>query len=92
MPRSALQSHARLALRVRPADKARLMRAVSLQGTDMTEFVLRHALRAADAVIEKAEKISLGPRDVKQMLALLENPPKANKHLLAAAKAMPEER
>jgi uncharacterized protein (DUF1778 family) len=92
MPRAAIQSHARIALRIRPADKAKLMRAVALQGTDMTEFVLRHALRAADAEIEKSDKIKLGPRDAKMLLDLLENPPAPNARMLAAARAFRDRR
>lgn len=92
MPRPAVQTSARLALRIRPEDKAKLMRAVELQGTDLTDFVLRRALRAADAAIEKAEKIVLGPRDSRLILDLLDNPPKPNARLLAAAKALPPEK
>ncbi|MCB0257712.1 MAG: DUF1778 domain-containing protein, partial [Anaerolineae bacterium] len=42
MPRAIVEDSSRLALRVRPEDKAVLMRAVALERTDMTNFVLRH--------------------------------------------------
>ena len=43
MPRTIVEDNSRLALRVRAQDKATLMRAVALEHTDMTDFVLRHA-------------------------------------------------
>ncbi|MER2625189.1 MAG: DUF1778 domain-containing protein [Accumulibacter sp.] len=38
MPRAIVEDNSRLALRVRPDDKATLMRAVALEHTDMTDF------------------------------------------------------
>jgi uncharacterized protein (DUF1778 family) len=45
-------------------------------------------LKAAVEVIEEAERIKLSGRDSLRVLELLENPPKPNKRLLAAAKAL----
>jgi GNAT superfamily N-acetyltransferase len=39
------------------------MRAVALKHTDLTDFVLHHALRAARAVIEQADHVQLSERD-----------------------------
>jgi uncharacterized protein (DUF1778 family) len=39
-------------LRIRAEEKALLLRAVALNHTDLTDFVFRHALLAASAVIE----------------------------------------
>lgn len=89
MPRAALESNSRLALRIRPDDKATLMRAVELEKTDMTEFILRTALREAQTVIDHAEKVRLGARDTRRVLELLENPPPPNARLRAAAKSLP---
>jgi uncharacterized protein (DUF1778 family) len=89
MPRIAVENNSRVALRIRPADKARIMRAVALEDTDLTDFILRNALRAADAVIDQAERVVLSERDTRLWLELLENPPKANARLIAAAKALP---
>lgn len=50
MPRAIVEDNSRLALRVRPDNKATLMRAVALEHTDMTDFILRHALEAAHCV------------------------------------------
>ncbi len=89
MPRTAVDSN-RLALRVRPADKAVIMRAVALEQTDMTTFILRTALREAKAVIEEHERLKLTARDSRLVMELLENPPAANAKLRKAARAMPK--
>jgi uncharacterized protein (DUF1778 family) len=90
MPRLAVQDNSRMSLRIRAEEKALLLRAVALSRTDLTDFVLRHALRAATAVIEEAEHVQLSGRDSLRVLDLLENPPAPNARLLAAAKALPK--
>jgi uncharacterized protein (DUF1778 family) len=80
----------RMNLRVRPEQKATLMRAAALRNTDLTDFVLQPALREAAAVIEAADHIQLSERDSLRVLDLLENPPPANAKLRAAAGAMPK--
>jgi uncharacterized protein (DUF1778 family) len=79
-------------MRIPPAEKSRLMRAASLEQTDLKDFMLRNALRAADAVIERAEHIVLSERDTRLWLDLLDNPPEPNDRLIAAAKALPTDR
>jgi uncharacterized protein (DUF1778 family) len=78
-----------MSLRIRPEEKALLLRAVALNHTDLTDFVIRHAVRAAKAVIEEADHVQLTGRDSLRVLNLLENPPTPNRKLLAAARAMP---
>jgi uncharacterized protein (DUF1778 family) len=90
MPRSPVNENSRLALRIRPADKAVILRAVALKETDITEFILRTALREAQAVIEEHEQIKLSKRDSLRVLELLENPPGPNVKLRKAARAIPE--
>ena len=51
--------------------------------------MLQLALREANAVIEEAERITLSKRDTRLWLDLLDNPPKANRRLIAAIKALP---
>ena len=79
-------------MRIPSAEKARLMRAASLEAIDLEDFMLRNALRAADAVIERAEHIVLSERDTCLSLDLLDNPPEPNARLIAAAKALPADR
>lgn len=89
MSRTAIQDDSRMSLRIRPDDKALLMRAAAYEHTDLTDFVLRNALQAARAVIAQAERVLLSERDTLRVLDVLENPPRPNAKLLAAAKALP---
>jgi uncharacterized protein (DUF1778 family) len=90
MPRAAIDDNKRMNLRVRPEQKAALMRAAALRNTDLTDFVLQPALREAKTVIEEAERIVLSERDSLRVLDLLENPPAPNARLRAAIAAMPK--
>jgi uncharacterized protein (DUF1778 family) len=90
MPRIAVEDNSRMSLRIRADEKAVLLRAVALKHTDLTDFVIRHALRAAKAVIEEADRVQLSDRDSLRVLDLLENPPAPNAKLRAAARALPK--
>jgi uncharacterized protein (DUF1778 family) len=90
MPQIFVEDNSRIALRVRPNDKAMLMRAVALEHTDMTDFVLRHALEAARKVIHRSEHIGLSGRDSMSVLAILEKPPVPNAKLVRIAKRLPK--
>lgn len=84
MPRAAVDDNKRMNLRLRPEQKATLVRAAALRHTDLTDFVLGPALREAKAVIEASERIVLSERDSLTVLKLLENPPAPNAKLGAA--------
>jgi uncharacterized protein (DUF1778 family) len=90
MPRIAVEDNSRMSLRIRAEEKALLLRAVALNHTDLTDFVIRHALLAAKAVIEEADHVQLSGRDSLRVLNLLENPPVPNARLRAAARALPK--
>ena len=90
MPRVAVNDNQRMNLRVRPEQKATLMRAAALKNTDLTDFVIQNALREAKTIINDAERIVLNPRDSRLVLELLENPPAPNPRLRRAIKAMPK--
>ena len=90
MPRVAVEDNSRMSLRIRAEEMAILLRAVALKHTDLTDFVIRHAVRAAKAIIEEADRVQLSERDSLRVLALLENPPESNAKLLAAAQAVPQ--
>jgi uncharacterized protein (DUF1778 family) len=89
MPRIAIEDNSRMSLRISTEEKALLLRAVALNHTDLTDFVLRHALLAARAVIAEADHLQLSGRDSLRVLDLLEHPPAPNAKLLAAARALP---
>src|ERR1039457_1645888 len=90
MPRIAVEDNSRMSLRIRAEEKALLLRAVALDHTDLTDFVIRHAIRAAKAVIQEADHVKLSERDSLRVLHLLENPPAPNPRLLASARALPK--
>ena len=90
MPRAPVNDNNRLALRVRPSDKATIMRAVALAQTDITTFILRTVLREAQSVIEEHERVKLTQRDSLLVMEMLENPPAPNAKLRKAARALPE--
>ena len=77
-------------LRVRPEQKALLMRAAALRNTDLTDFIVQIAVREARAVIKEAERIQLSERDSLLVLDLLENPPAPNAKLRRAIAKMPK--
>lgn len=89
MPRVAVEDNSRVALRIRPEEKATLIRAAVLEHTDLTGFILRNVLPAAKSVIERSEQVKLSQRDSLRVLDLLENPPAPNAKLLSAARALP---
>ena len=77
-----------MSLRVPAEEKAVLVRAAAIKGSDLTSFVREHSLKAAVEVIEEAERVQLSGRDSLRVLELLENPSKPNRKLVAAAKAL----
>lgn len=87
MPRAATENTSRFPMQIPPAEKARLMRAAALERTSLKDFVLRNALLAAEAVIEKSERLALDEEQTRFMMDLLDNPPPPNARLEAAAKA-----
>lgn len=90
MPRVAVKDNDRMSMRVRAEEKEMLLRAAALENTDLTDFVLQHALRSAKAVIEEAQHIRLSEKDSLRVLEVLENPPRPNAKLRAAARALPK--
>lgn len=90
MARIALDDTNRMNLRVKPEVKARLMRAAALRHTDLTSFVTQSALREANAIIAEADVMKVSERDFARIVELLDNPPKPNAKLRAAAAALPK--
>lgn len=86
MPRTHTDN-GRVELRLRPEDKAVLMRAASVERLDLTGYILRTVLPQAEAIIEREERQELSERDTLRVLELLENPPDPPARLLRAAKA-----
>lgn len=87
MPQPVADS-ARLEIRIDAAAKAKLARAAALEHIDLTAFILRAALPAAQSVIDHAERIALTERDSLKVLDLLEHPPAPNARLRKAAASL----
>jgi len=92
MARPVLDNNERMSVRISAEDKAMIVRAAECRQTTLTEFVVNTTLAAAREVVQEAELIKLSRRDSQRVLDLLENPPKPNRRLLAAAKNLPAER
>lgn len=90
MPQTPAQNNQRMSVRIATEDKSLLIRAASLQHTNLTDFVIRTVVAAAREVIEHNDRIELTARDSLQVLDLLDNPPRPNKKLMAAAFALPK--
>ncbi len=84
MPQPIADS-ARVEIRIDAAAKAKLARAAALEHIDLTAFILRAALPAAQSVIDHAERVQLTERDSLKVLDMLEHPPAPNKRLRQAA-------
>lgn len=88
MARTAKESSTRFPMMIPRAEKARLMRAAAIEQTTLKNFMLRNSLRAADAVIERAERVRLDEEQARFLLDLLDNPPKPNERLVSAARLL----
>jgi Uncharacterized protein conserved in bacteria len=77
-------------LRIASDEKLLLMRAAALQHTNLTEFVIRNVVSAAEKIIDDHERLALTERDSLRMLELLDNPPAPNDKLMAAAFGLPK--
>jgi uncharacterized protein (DUF1778 family) len=63
-----------------------LSTAAAYERLDLTSFVMRTALPAAENIVARNERITLTARDSLRVLELLEHPPKPAAALRAAAK------
>ncbi len=76
----------RIELRATREEKRLLAAAAAYERLDLTSFVMRSALPAAQEVVNRNERIVLSERDTVRVLELLENPPRPTAALLAAAR------
>ena len=86
MPATAAPRVERIELRATTAEKRLLAAAAAHERLDLTSFIMRNALPAAQEVMDRAERIVLSERDSERVLALLENPPEPTPALMEAAR------
>ena len=91
MPQIPVETNDRMSLRIASNEKALLIRAATMQHTNLTEFVIRNIVSVAQKVIDENEQITLSENDSLHVLELLDNPPVPNKKLMAAAFALPKQ-
>ena len=91
MARAVSEQTERIEIRIRAADKARINRAASLVGLDLTSFIRQQALEAANLAIEREERIAISERDARRWIEYLEAPLEPNERLLEAARSLPKD-
>ena len=86
MPTHSTTRDDRIELRASREQKRILCTAAAYERLDLTTFVMRTALPAAEEIVARNERIALTARDSLRVLELLEHPPKPTAALRAAAK------
>jgi uncharacterized protein (DUF1778 family) len=76
----------RIELRASREQKRLLAAAAAYGRLDLTAFVMRNTLPAAEEIVARNERIALTGRDTVRILELLEHPPAPPAALRAAAK------
>ena len=79
----------RIELRASREQKRILAAAAAYERLDLTSFVMRTTLPAAEEIIARHERITLTARDSVRILDLLEHPQKPSAALRAAARRRP---
>ncbi len=80
----------RIELRASREQKRILAAAAAYERLDLTSFVMRTTLPAAEEIVARNERIALTARDSVRVLDLLEHPPKPSAALRAAARRRPK--
>lgn len=74
----------RIGARVPPAILRTLHQAADLTGATLNQFLVQAALKEAQSVIEREQRLQLSRQDAARLLELLENPPPPNQALTDA--------
>jgi uncharacterized protein (DUF1778 family) len=86
MPIRSGMRNDRIELRASREQKRLLTAAAAYEKLDLTTFVMRTTLPAAEEIVARNERIALTERDTARILELLEHPPTPPAALRAAAK------
>ena len=68
----------RISLRIKPAQKALLVRAAQLQRSTLTEFVLENALHAASQLVAEEKHFEMTAEQFQRFFRALDAPPARN--------------
>jgi uncharacterized protein (DUF1778 family) len=83
---TATLKDSRLNIRCDAHARELLDRAAAYARVSVSEFVLKHALETAEAIVERHESITLNPDDFKAFLVAVDAPSKPNAALKRALK------
>jgi uncharacterized protein (DUF1778 family) len=76
----------RLSVRIPIDVKNSLLRAATLRGLTLSDFIVSNMISVAETVIQEHQVIKVSDRDYARLMEAIDNPPKPNRALLAAAK------
>jgi uncharacterized protein (DUF1778 family) len=83
---AAKRKSARLEARIPAKQKALLLRAATIKGQSLTEFVVSSAAQAATEIIRASQVLELSERDQRAFAEALLSPPRASQRLRKAAR------
>ncbi len=83
---------ARIELRTTGEVKELLKTAAAREQLDLTSFILRHAVVAAEEALARRDRRVLSERDTELILDLLENPPAPSEEMIEAARRLQRNR
>jgi uncharacterized protein (DUF1778 family) len=86
MARARTTATERIELRTTPELKDLLKTAAAWEQVDLTSFILRYSISAAEDVLARREERVVSQRDFQRILDLLENPPDPPPALIEAAR------
>jgi uncharacterized protein (DUF1778 family) len=87
MPTLTADSRKRMTARIPTGMRSTLEAAAELSGATVNQFIVQAAYREAQRIVERETVIRLSQQDARQVLSLLEAPPKPNRRLKEAVAA-----
>jgi uncharacterized protein (DUF1778 family) len=80
------EPRSRITTRVPNNVRETLEQAAELVGSTVNQFMVQSAYQEAQRIVERETIIRLSQEQARQIIAIMENPPKPNKYLKAAVK------
>ena len=84
MEHAIAEPRKRITARVSDSVRVTLEQAAELLGATVNQFVVQTAYQEAQRIIERESVIRLSQKDAREVLSLLDHPPKPNNRLKAA--------
>jgi uncharacterized protein (DUF1778 family) len=90
MSETVTEARSRVTTRIPDRMRETLEQAAEIVGAPLNQFIVQTAFAEAQRIVERETVIRLSQEGAKRIIALMENPPKPNERLLAAAKLFKE--